>query len=362
MKLALVHDYLVQDGGSEQVLRVLSSLYPDTPIFTLFHDKNKFNDLHNVRTSFLQSIPGAMKRYEWFLPLMPAAIEHLPLKPFDMVVSSSSTFAKGVLVPPHAFHICYCHTPTRFLWLDAHEYLDEMRHSWPVRKLLPIYLSRLRQWDRLAADRVDLFVANSEAVRERIRRYYRKDAIVVHPPVDTDRFSISHAPKTYYLAGGRFVGYKRIDIAIDAANRLKLPLKVFGDGPLRDRLKDIAGDTVEFVGRVENNEQARLFADCIAYIAPQEEDFGITAVESMASGRPVISFSHGGAKETVKSGITGVLFNEQNWESLADAIINFDESRFDPAVIRAHTEQFSRVRFENEMLRIIEHTYSKRFS
>ena len=356
MKLALVHDYLIQNGGAEKVLEVFSGLWPDSPIYTLLFDPERLPTFQgrDIRTSFLERLPFGQKKYQWYLPLMPTATEHYNLSDYDVVLSSTSAFAKGVITRDDALHICYCHTPTRYLWSDTHSYIDELRVPRLVKMLLPPLLSRLRLWDKTAADRVDVFVANSKTVRSRIQKYYRRDAHVIHPPVDTQRFSVSNESKNYFLTGGRLVAYKRYDLVIKAANRTKLPLKVFGTGPIEDDLKRMAAPHIEFLGRVPQDEQARLYAGALAFIHPQEEDFGITPVESMASGRPVIAYKKGGATETVVEGLTGEFFEEQIWEELADCMLRFDERRYNPSAIKAHAEQFSRERFEREMRAFVE--------
>lgn len=360
--IALVHDHLIQDGGAERVLRVLSSMYPDAPIYTLLHDKKHFGDLagREIKTSFLQRIPGSLRHYQWLLPLMPTATEHYDLRDFDIVISSTSAFSKGVIVHPNAHHICYCHTPTRYLWTDTQEYVRDLKAPGIVKRILPHYLSYLRQWDRLAAERVDTFVANSKTVKDRIRKYYQKDAHILYPPVDTEHFQISNAPKTYYVAGGRMVAYKRFDLIVDAANRLRAPMKIFGTGPFLETLKARAKDNIEFVGRVTDEEKAHLYANSIAYIHPQEEDFGITAVEAMACGRPVIAFGKGGALESVRHGVTGVYFAQQSWESLADAMVRLTDYTLDPLVIQKHAAQFSRQKFEHEMYTLVNNAYAHR--
>ena len=365
MRVALVHDHLTQLGGAERVLEVLQSLWPLSPTYTLLYDKTTMDTTFghkDIRTSFLQNIPGALKRMRWLLPLMPVATEHYPLQDYDVIVSSASSFAKGIITNPNAIHICYCHTPTRYLWSDAASYIDELRAPGFVKMFLPILQSILRSWDRIAADRVDLFVANSETVRQRILKYYGKDSIVVHPPVSTDEFSISTAPKTAFLIGGRLVSYKRYDLVITAFNRIGVPLIVFGSGPEEAKLRAMANPNIRFVGRVTDAERARLFSEAIAFIHPHEEDFGITAVESMAAGRPVIAYKKGGATETVIEGKTGVFFDEQAWEALADTVLHFDETRFNPTEIKAYAEQFSLQRFRTTMHDLVTKTWEARTS
>lgn len=363
MRVALVHDHLTQLGGAERVLEVLQSLWPHAPTFTLLYDKRTMATVFghkDIRTSFLQKIPGSLHLMRWLLPLMPIATEQYPLQEYDVIVSSVSGFAKGIIPNQNAVHVCYCHTPTRYLWSDAASYVNELHAPKIIKAVLPIMQSVLRTWDKLAADRVDLFVANSETVRQRIKKYYNKESIVIYPPVDTSKFSISTAPKTAYLVGGRLVSYKRFDLVITAFNKLGIPLIVFGNGPEEKKLRAMAGKNITFVGRVSDDERARLFANAIAFINPHEEDFGLTPVESMATGRPVIAYKKGGALETVVDGVTGIFFDEQSWEALADTVLNFDEKRFNPAIIKAHAEQFSLERFRRAMHDIVIKTWREK--
>lgn len=360
MKIALVHDYLTQDGGAEKVLSVLQSIWPEAPTFVLFHDPKRvprFNG-KDIRTSFLQKMPLIRSKFQWYLPLMPTATEHYDLEGFDVVVSSTSAFAKGVVTQPGTIHVCYCHTPTRYLWTDALSYVEELRVPRFIKAMLPPLLSLLRIWDRHAAERVDVFVANSETVKGRIKKYYGRDSEVIHPPVETGDFAISDAPKTYFLAGGRLVAYKRFDLIVDAANKTGLPLKIFGTGPVLAELKKQAKPNVQFLGRVPDKDLPALYAGAKAFIHPQEEDFGITAVESMAAGRPVIALKKGGAIETVIDGVTGHLFEEQSWEELADYLIRFDDSQWNPAAIKAHAERFSRAAFMDRIRALVEKHYA----
>lgn len=356
MKIALIHDHLMQDGGAEKVLQEFQTVWPDAPTYTLLYDKERVSSVFakkDIRTSFLQNWPLAMKRYQWYLPLMPLATESYDLDNFDVVLSSSSAFSKGVVTTEHTTHICYCHTPTRYLWSDTHSYVKELTLPWIIKTAIRPILSRLRLWDRLAADRVDVFVANSKAVQKRIRKYYKRDSLVIHPPVDLSEFYISNEPKEYFLAGGRIVGYKRFDIVVEAFIRTGLPLKIFGTGPLLDELKAKATDNIEFLGKISDKEKTELYAKCKAYLHPQEEDFGITPVEAMASGRPVIAYAKGGALETVIEGKTGTFLEEQTWEELGDKLMRFDESVYNPEEIREHARQFDISVFRAKMKELI---------
>lgn len=355
-KIALVHDHLAQDGGAELVLKALKEMFPEAPIFALIFDPENTNSFfagQDIKTSFLQKIPLGVSRYQWWLSLMPLATENYNLMDYDIIISSASAFAKGVITRPDSVHICYCHTPTRYLWTDTHGYVQELRANPLIKIILPFTLRKLRQWDRLAADRVDVFIANSQTVKNRIKKYYSRESEMIYPPVEVDKFFISDNPKKYYLAGSRLVPYKRIDLVVQAFSRLNIPLKIFGVGPELKKLKRQAKSKIEFLGRVSDEEKRRLFADCLAYLNPQEEDFGITAVEAMAAGRPVIAYRAGGATETVKEGETGEFFEEQWWEELADKVIRFQPDKYNPAAIREHAKQFGVERFKEKVLRLI---------
>ncbi|MBI3115461.1 MAG: glycosyltransferase [Candidatus Kerfeldbacteria bacterium] len=360
MRVALVHDHLAQDGGAELVLRVLQELYPDAPTFTLVYDERHANPAFrgkDIRTSFLQSLPLGRRKYQWFLSLMPIAVESYDVMDYDVVISSTASFAKGVITRPDTLHLCYCHTPTRYLWSDTHSYLQEFPTNRVIKSILPLFLSRIRQWDRLAADRVDTFVANSKPVQRRIAKYYRRDSTVIYPPVDTSRFAIASHPESYYLMGGRLVPYKRFDLSIRAFNKLGIPLKIFGVGPEYTFLKNLAAKNVELLGKVSEEDRATLYARAVGFINPQEEDFGITAIESMASGRPVIAYGRGGALETVIEGVTGTFFHQPTWESLADAIIRFQPERFSPPAIREHALRFDTQRFQERFQSFVSTTW-----
>lgn len=356
MKIALVHDYLSQHGGAEQVLIALHRLYPAAPIFVLFAQREKFPELAtaDIHESFLARLPFIHTHYQWYLPLMPLATEHHDLSEFDVVISSTSAFAKGIITHVGATHICYCHTPTRYLWSDTHSYVEELPQNRLVKWAVPPMLSLLRVWDRIAASRVDIFIANSHTVRERIKKYYGRDSIVVYPAIDVERFTITtHPVSDYYLAGGRLVAYKKFDWIVEACTRLNVPLKIFGDGPVRTQLQKIAGPTIEFLGRVTPEQQATLYARCKAFIQPQVEDFGMTAVEAMAAGRPVIALPRGGATETVIDGVTGLFMRYEGWEGVLDALLRFEEKKFDPPTIAAHAQQFSRERFNERIAAVV---------
>ncbi|MEI7741964.1 MAG: glycosyltransferase [bacterium] len=362
MKIALVHDQLLQRGGAENVLEVFARMFPEAPIFTLFYDPERMGKKFppsRVKPSFLNSMPGAKKHYQWYLTMMPLATESYDLRGFDLVLSSSSAFAKGALIHPGTKHICYCHTPTRYLWSDTHSYIEELKRSRLVKLGVKPFLPLLRMWDKQAADRVDHFIANSKTVADRITQYYRRDSEAIYPPVDLKLFSIAPKQDNFFLVGGRLVGYKRYDLVVKAFSQTGIPLKVFGVGPEFDRLREMAKSNVEFLGAIDEKTKAELYQKALAFIHPHVEDFGITAIESMASGRPVLAYGAGGAVETVIPGKTGAFIEEQIWEDIADFAIRFDPTAWNPAEIRKHAEKFSEERFEAEMRAFIEKKLAK---
>jgi len=361
MKVALIHDHLAQDGGAEKVLKVLADMFPEAPIYTLLYEKknvDKYFKNRHIETSVIQKLPGGVKHYQWYLFFMPVAVEFFDLRGFDLVISDTSSFAKGVITSPNAMHICYCHTPTRYLWSDTHQYINELRYNKWLKKIISLILNRTRLWDRLAADRVDLFIANSKTVQKRISKYYRRDSEVIYPPVDTHRFEIAdlsgQKPEDkYFLIGCRLAPYKRVDTVIEAFKKLgnDYRLKIFGDGVDLERLKQLAEGclNIEFVGRVSDEKKADLYRYAQAFINPQEEDFGITAVESMAAGRPVIAYQKGGATETVIDGKSGLFFTEQTPEAIAEVIKSFRSEDFNSQEIKEWEETFTLQNFQEKI-------------
>lgn len=355
MKIALVHDYLSQDGGAERVLKAMHEIWPEAPIFVLFHDQKKINyfNKEKIRESFLAKLPFIREHFQWYLPFMPLATEKYRLEDFDVVLSSTSSFAKGVIVKPDTLHISYCHTPPRYLWSNTHEYVAELKYGQIIKFALPGIIHKLRLWDKMSADRVDHFIANSKTVQRRISKYYRRDSEVIYPPVDTDRFHISDKIEDYFLAGGRLVPYKKIDLIIKTFNRLQKPLKIFGTGPEYTHLKNMAKKNIEFLGRITDEEKFKLMSNAQAFIHPQIEDFGITPIESMAAGRPVIAFSAGGATETVRPNETGIFFHKQNWENLFQTLLDFNSHNWDCPKIREYATQFKADNFKNNLRKIV---------
>lgn len=361
MRVALVHDYLSQDGGAERVLKAFHELWPEAPIFVLFHDAKKITDFAgaDIRESFLARMPMVKNHFQWYLPFIPLATEKYNLEDFDVVISSTSAFAKGVLTAPHTLHISYCHTPARYLWNDAHRYVANLKYNPIVKAFLPRLISKMRIWDTMSADRVDHFVANSKTVQYRIQKYYRRPSDIIHPPVDLATFSIAEKTGDYFVAGGRLVPYKNLELVIRAFNRLQEPLKIFGSGGELNQLRSIAKSNITFLGRISDTEKADLLQGARAFIHPQIEDFGITPLESMASGRPVIAYAMGGATETVVPNETGVFFNEQNWESLYDTVANFDSTHWDSQKIRDHAATFDVALFKNKINSYVNERYEE---
>jgi len=359
MKVSLVHDHLNQIGGAERVVLNMHKLWPQAPLYTLVHDKNKVGDFFNglkIIPSFIQKMPLSLSHLRWYLFMMPTAIESFDLSEYDVVVSSASAFGKGIIAPPNTIHICYCHTPTRYLWSDSNTYLQEVGGGAIIKKILPFVLNRLRMWDYLAAQRVDYFIANSQFIADRIKKYYNKEAKIIYPPVDVKDYP-NIRKLNYFTIVSRLRPYKKIDLAIKAFNRLNMNLVVIGDGEERAYLKSIASDKIFFTGNVSEKVKKRLLAGSKGFIHPQEEDFGIGAVEAMAAGTPVIAYNAGGVKETVIDGITGKLFEEQTWQCLADAVIRFNKQDFDYDRIRNHSQMFSKERFMIELKSFVEEKY-----
>jgi glycosyltransferase involved in cell wall biosynthesis len=338
---AIVQDWFIAPGGSEQVAIELARLLPGSEVYTSFFDPVYVPALHGHRIHKwpLERL-GLRSRYRSFLPLYPFWFEAMDLRAFDLVVSNSTAFAKGVRTRKNALHIAYVHAPMRYAW-DLETYLAGSSLSLPSRVAARTIRPLLRSWDLRTSHRPDVVVGNSAALANRIRRYWGRDAEVIHPPVAFDDIDVSAEDKGYLLVVARLLAYRRIDLLVDAASRLGRRLVVVGDGPQASSLRAAAGPTVTFTGRLSRSEVVDHLQACHAYVVPGEEDFGIAPVEAMAAGKPVIAFRAGGALDTVVEGKTGVFFDQQTPESLADAIIAVDQMIFDPQAIRANAERFS---------------------
>lgn len=361
MKVAIVHDYLNQRGGAERILDIFCEMFPDAPIYTLLADESTLTEnmkKHKIHQSFISKLPFAKRHYKKYLLLFPTAIEQFDLSDFDLVISSSSAFAKGVITKPDTIHICYCYTPIRYAWDLYYQYLGQDGPKGLYRKILPIAMNYIRMWDQVTVDRVDHFIAISQYIKKRIKKYYRRDAEVIYPAIDVTQFNISDKVSDYFLIVSRLLPYKRVDIAIEAANELNLPLVIIGDGYDSKRLRKMAGPTVQFLGYQPDHVIKEYYSKAKAFIFPGDEDFGLTPVEAQASGRPVIAYAAGGALETVVDGITGLFFREQTKESLVDALKRFDSNSFDPHKIREHAKQFDKEVFKKRMFQYITSIYN----
>jgi len=366
MKLAIVHDYLNQYGGAERVIETLHELYPDVPIYTSIYTPNtmpdSFKDM-DIRTSFMQKLPFLEKYFKHYLLLYPKAIESLNMSDYDVVLSSSSAFAKGVRVEKGALHICYCYTPTRFVW-DYKKYVEKEKLLKPVSKILQLAIKRLRKWDLETISRVDYFIAISNNIKDKIKKFYNRDSDVIYPPIETSIFDMQKDVDDYFLIVSRLNSYKNLDLAIRAFNLvdLKLKLKIVGVGPFKKTLEQLVkSSNIEFLGKVTDEELIRLYGRCRALIFPGEEDFGITPLEAQASGRPVIAYARGGSVETIIDRKTGIFFKENNHKSLLKAIEQFIEieDSFDKKIIRDNALRFSAEIFKEKIKTFIDKKYSE---
>ncbi|GGB67976.1 glycosyltransferase [Henriciella pelagia] len=352
MRVALVHYWLNGMRGGERVLETFAEMFPDADIFTHVVDRSKLSETlnrHTIHTSFISRLPFANRHYQKYLPFMPRALEELDLSEYDLVISSESGPAKGVITKPGSFHLCYCHSPMRYIWDQYHHY--HASAGWPAKILFPGIAHRLRTWDVASAARVDRFVANSNFVAKRIEKFYRRESDVIFPPVAVDEFSAVTPDEgaDYFLAAGELVGYKRFDLVVDAFNELGLKLIIVGDGEERAALEKKARDNITFLGRVPFAELKRHFASCKALIFPGEEDFGMIPVEVMAAGKPVIAYGRGGALDTVVPGVSGILVNEQSVAAFVSAIERFDPKDFSREQLIEHAQTFSKAVFKSKI-------------
>jgi glycosyltransferase involved in cell wall biosynthesis len=369
LRVALVHDWLTGMRGGEKVLEQLAALFPDAPIFTLFHFPGSVSaaiESHPIHTSFLQRAPGLRGHYRRYLPLFPAAIEEFDLADYELVISSSHCVAKGIIPPPSGLHLCYCHTPMRYAWDQEHAYFPRRRGL--VARLRALSLARLRTWDAASAVRVDQFVANSSFVARRIRAFYGRDAEVVPPPVAVDFFTPPTSPPPapsrdggYALVVSALSPYKRIEVAIEACERAGLELRIAGDGPERGRLARLAGPRAHFLGRVDDGALRDLYRGALMLLQPGVEDFGIASVEALACGTPVVAAARGGVLDVVEDGRHGVLYDERGGAAaLAAAIDKAAQMGFNPLDLRRRAESFAAGQFTGRMSSLVSSRCNRR--
>lgn len=356
MEVALVHDFLTRLGGAERVLQTFAELFPKAPIYTILYDESQVGAIfpkEKIISSQLQKLPAFIrKKHKYLLPLMPRAVEQWNFSKFDLVISSSSAFTHGILTPEKTRHLCYFHSPMRYAWDWTHEYIKE-QHVGTLRKAaVAALLKKIRMWDQTAADRPDIAVANSLHVRRRIQKYYRRNSTIIYPPVDISRFKISKTAEDYFLIISTLTPYKRIDLAVELFNKIQRRLVIIGDGPQREYLQNLAGDTIDFLGYKDDATAAEYLKNCRALIFPGEEDFGITPIEAMACGKPVLAYGEGGVKESVIAGVTGEFFAEPTVASMEDGLARLMNGEYSPTACRSKAQKFSKEIFAEKMKEI----------
>lgn len=365
LNIAIVHDWLVSMRGGEKCLEALCELFPRAHLFTLVHRRGSVSPIierMRITTSLLQRMPFGVSRYQWYLPVLPTMAETLDVRDYDLVISSSHAVAKGVRVGEAALHVCYCHTPMRYVWDQYDQYFGKGSAGFATRAVMKLFLSSLRRWDVQTSSGVHHFIANSKNVMQRIRRIYNRAAEVMYPPVDVHRFHVSEVDDGYFLIVSALVPYKRVDLAIEAFNRTGKRLVVVGTGMEDRRLKQMAKSNIEFIGWASDEELVRYYERCRAVIFPGEEDFGIVPVEAMACGKPVVAFGRGGALEVVvenESFSTGVFFHEQSADALIDALSRLERGSHDPRRTREHALQFDRSVFKQRFMKYVERAWSE---
>jgi len=360
-KVALVHDWLNGMRGGEKCLEVLCELFPEADLYTLIHEKGSLSakiESMSIRTSFVQSMPFGLKKYRHYLPLFPFAIEQFDFSGYDLIVSSSHCVAKGVRHDDSVFHISYVHAPMRYVWDQFDTYFRQPRTSWPVRIGAELMRPYLQRWDRNTAKRVDTFLCNSHHIRRKILDYYNRESQVVYPPVELSHFRPGGAKENFYLVVGAFAPNKSVDLAVEAFNRLKLPLKIVGSGQDEEYCRSIAGDSIEFLGALSSEKLLELYQQARALVFPGEDDFGITALEAQSCNTPVIAFASGGAMETVTEQ-TGLFFAEQKVEVLCEAVEKMERTwkNYTSEAFRKQTSRFGREQFKKQMAHAIEYGY-----
>jgi len=358
-KVAIVHDFLVKLGGAERVVKVLSDMYPEAPIFTLFYNEDKVKDVfpkEKVITSSLQKYYDLFGvGHRMFISKLPRTVEEFDLSEYDLVISSSGAFSHGIITSIDTKHVCYCHSPMRYAWDWTNEYREENNIKGLKKLFYTPLMKKLREWDLYSSDRPNRYIANSENVRKRLKKYYDADSEVIYPPVDTDRFRATEGHEGYFLIVSTLTPYKRIELAVSLFNKVGRRLIVIGDGPHREFLESIAGDNIDFLGFKDDETVKAYIENCRALIFPGEEDFGMTPIEAMACGKPVLAFGKGGCTESVVTGKTGEFFFEPNTASMEDGLARllYNERFYKPHTIRRHSMKFSREVFEKKLKRAL---------
>lgn len=380
MRLAIVHDELIQWGGAERLVLAMHNIWPDAPIYTSIYSPDQLPEEFKkikIRTSFMQNLPFSKYLRRQYFFLYPLAFESFDFSEFDVVLSSSTRFAHGIITKPKTLHICYSNSPSRFLW-ETVSYLEQEGIGKVGRMFLAPFLSYLRVWDQTAVQRPDFWIANSKNVAQKLKKFYRKDSIVIYPGVDLERFTVHSSQFTtkkqkitvnsepttnsYFLVVSRLLSWKRIELAVSVANQLKFVLKIVGIGPDYGRLKRLANANVEFLGQVSEEDLVSLYKNCKALIVTQEEDFGITAIEAQAAGKPVIAYAGGGAKETIVESKTGLFFSPQEPDALKEAIVQFDKIKIKPQDCIINAQKFSLSAFQEQLKEFVEKAYQSRLS
>ncbi len=359
MRIALVHEFLNQLGGAEKVLHNLLEIWPDATIHVILYDSEKTDgefEKYQKKISLLNKFPFAKTHPRLLLPLMPQAVEDFRFADYDLVFSDSSSFAKGAKANGK-LHICYCHTPTRFLWTEP-EYLDYQRYPSFLKRLGKMFMPILKKWDYKAAQRPRFFIANSINVKNRIKKFYDRDSVVIHPPIDTDFFQPLGEKMDYFFTVSRLEPYKRVDLIIEAFNELGLPLKIAGTGTIMDELKAAAKPNIEFLGRVSDEELRKHYSGAKAFIFAAEEDAGIAMLEAQACGTPVIAYGKGGALEAVKPGVTGEFFMEQTSAAIIEKVKNFNTVKYESNLLRGHAIEFDKKNFQKKIKEFVEEHYT----
>lgn len=361
LKIAIVCDWLTVFAGAERVVYEMHQLFPKAPLFTTLYNKKAcpgFSEAE-LKESSLRYFPGARRAYRLFLPFMPMIFEGLDLRDYDLVLSSSHSVAKGIITQPQCLHVSYCHSPMRYVWDHSHAYQEQFRAFSALRWLYKPLLHKIRLWDRLAAERVDCFLTNSHYVARRLKKYYGKESSVLPPPVDLDRFRVGKDHEDFYLVVGRLIPYKRCDLAIQACEKLKRPLKIVGEGVDFRHLKHFSSSRVEFLGRISDEALSKLYRSARALLFPQLEDFGIVPVEAMASGTPVLAYKGGGALETIEQGVSGLFFPKQTTGALVTCIKEFEQMNWNPEKVAESASRFSSPHFRSSLRHFLEKAWKE---